>query len=401
MVVSVSSSKRTKVIIIGGGHNALIHSAYLARHRNNHPHLDITVLERRHVIGGAAVTEELYSGFKFSRASYLAGLLRPQIIQELHLQQYGFEYLTRNPSSFTPTLNSSDYHGKYLVFSNNSQETYQSIAQFSTQDADKFKQYEDMLSSIREFIQPFLDSAPIDFNIHSRHDLYRKIQTFFQLLQHVITYQHVVIPFFELLFSSTEHLLHRWFESDILKATLATDAVIGSLSSPKSIGSAYVLLHHVMGESNQKGVWSYMRGGMGTISNSIASTAQEYGVVIETNATVQRILTHNNQVTGVMLTNGTQLEADIIVSGCNPYHTFIHLLPDPTITWPKGFIHRIQHTDYTCGAMKINLAVDCLPNFTCLPNSVNGKSGLSHQGTIHFECTLKEIHQAYCQASQG
>ncbi len=221
--------------------------------------MDTLVLERRNVIGGAAITEEIIPGFKFSRASYLAGLMRPQIIQELELEKYGFKYLPRNPSSFTPTLNNSSYHGKYLMLGDDENANYDSIAQFSVRDADNFGKYEHFLGQARELIQPLLDSPLPNPMVGNLKDRLRSMRTIKDLLS--IGYQHrdILVDFYELLTGTADHILNRWFESEILKTTLATDAVIGALVSPKQNGSAYVLLHHCMGEAaGKKGVWSYM-----------------------------------------------------------------------------------------------------------------------------------------------
>lgn len=197
-----------------------------------------------------------------------------------------------------------------------------------------------------------------------------------------------------------------------MKTTLATDAVVGALVSLKQNGSAYVLLHHVMGEAaGKKGVWSYVEGGMGSISNAIAKSAQEKGAEIALNATVKKILWKNSKVMGVEMADGSQLHADIVVSGCNPYHTFMELLPglsrqsgahhSEKTPLPLDFIKHLRFADYSCGAFKINCAVNALPNFLCYPSSANGTPGPQHRGTIHFECTMEEIENCYREASMG
>ena len=261
------------VIIIGGGHNGLVTAAYLAKKG-----LDVLVLERRHLVGGAAVTEEIIPGFKFSRASYLAGLLRPQIIDDLELPKYGFKYLPRNPSSFTPTKLDSIYKGKYLILGDNAEENRKSIAQFSKRDADAYPKYEEFLGKIRDIMQPLLDNAPPDLTEGKLKEKMRTLSTIRELIKVGYGHREVLVPFYELLTGPAEQILDRWFESDILKTTLATDAVIGALIGPKQNGSAYVLLHHVMGEAaGKKGVWAYVEGGMGALSNAIADSARSHG----------------------------------------------------------------------------------------------------------------------------
>lgn len=341
--------KKTKrdVIIVGGGHNGLISAAYLAK-----AGLDVLVLERRHCVGGAAVTEEMIPGFHFSRASYLAGLLRPRIIEDLQLEKYGFQYLPRNPSSFTPTkFNDPLYHGKYLLLGSNEDANYQSISQFSLKDADNYIKYELFLNQVREIMQPILDSPPINIAEGNWTNKLSNLKTIQELLSVGMKNSDAILPFYELYMAPAQQILDRWFESDILKTTLATDAVIGASISPRHNGSAYVLLHHVMGEAaGQKGVWAYVKGGMGAISQAIAVSARESGAEIVTNATVRQILHDGSNVKGVKMDDGSVLEANTILSGANPYHTFIELMPD----WAKGFsnsngelakfTHHIRHS---------------------------------------------------------
>ena len=245
--------------MIGGGHNGLVSAAYLSQSG-----LDTLVLERRDKVGGAAVTEEIIPGFKFSRASYLAGLLRPQIIQDLNLEKYGFKYLPRNPSSFTPTLMNSPYGGKYLILGDDAQANRESISQFSVHDADAYPRYDEFLGQVRELIQPLLDHPlpnPLS-GTGTLIDKMRDIGTLGKMVKLGFKNKEVLIPFYELMMGPADQILNRWFDSEILKTTLATDAVIGALVSPKQNGSAYVLLHHCMGEAaGKKGVWSYMEGG--------------------------------------------------------------------------------------------------------------------------------------------
>lgn len=272
--VAPSKSKRD-AIVIGGGHNGLITAAYLSK-----AGLDTLVLERRHIIGGAAVTEEIIPGFKFSRASYLAGLLRPKIIEELELSKHGFKYLPRSPSSFTPTKLNSVYKGKYLLLGDDAEENWRSIAQFSTRDADAYPKYEEFLGEIREIMQPLLDNAPPDLTQGRWREKLRTLSTIKDLVTVGYKNREVLVPFYELLTAPAEQILNRWFESDILKTTLATDAVIGALVGPQQNGSAYVLLHHVMGEAaGKKGVWAYVEGGMGALSNAVASSARSHGML--------------------------------------------------------------------------------------------------------------------------
>lgn len=406
------SSRKYDAIVIGGGHNGLISAAYLAK-----AGLKPLVLERRHMVGGAAVTEELYPGFKFSRASYLAGLLRPRIIEDLQLHKYGFKYLPRRPSSFTPTRPGSHFGGKYLMLGDNYEADMASISQFSKKDAEAFVRYEDFLGRVREMVSPLLDMPPPNPFEGSFAQKVATVRGLAEVGKLMWEYRDVLVPFYELFTAPASHILDRYFESEILKTTLATDAVIGASCSPRHAGSAYVLLHHVMGEAaGRKGVWSYVQGGMGAVSNAIAACAREHGAEIATNATVKRILyTHPlgehkaARVRGVELADGSVIEADTVLSNATPYHTFLELLPGlakdsgyaEKSPLPAEFARHIRFADYSCGAVKINCAVDRLPNFTCYPSDPSGQPGPQHRGTIHFESRMEEIENAQREAAMG
>jgi phytoene dehydrogenase-like protein len=397
---------RYDVIIVGGGHNGLVAAAYLAKNGQS-----VLVLERRHIIGGAAVTEELLPGFKFSRASYLAGLLRPRIIKELQLEKFGFKYLVRDPSSFTPTKQA----GRYLMMGSDERRTLASIAQFSAKDAAAYVEYERFLKQVRSIIAPLLDSplpSPLNGRLHER---LHALRTLFKVALAAARNASALVPFYELLTAPANYVLDRWFESEMLKTTLATDAVVGSLLSPREAGSAYILLHHVMGEAaGQEGVWAYVEGGMGSVSNAIAAAATEAGAHIHCNAQVKRITYSGSgahcRASGVEMADGTLLHADTVLSNANPYHTFLELLPglsrdgnnpQEESPLPKDFVHHIRFLDYSCGAFKINCAISELPNFTCCPSPPDGSPGPQHRGTIHFESTLQELDFAAREATMG
>ena len=365
-----------RIAIVGGGHNGLICAAYLARARGAASKIgSVTVFERRSIVGGAAVTEEIIPDFKFSRFSYLAGLLRPDIVDDL-----GLEYVSipRNPSSFTPTQTP----GRYLMLSSDAASNRESIAQFSTRDAERYDEYEEMLAGCRELVQPMLDSPLPDpralalgRGVRPAFDAWRAAG---KMCGAAVTQKQWLVPFYELFTAPAAHVLDRYFESDVLKATLATDSVIGAQISPYHAGSGYVLLHHVLG------TWAYVKGGMGAISQSIAARAEEAGVDIRCDAGVERIVSKDGRVRGVALDDGTFVEADVVVSNANPHHTFTELMDSASILDGGEFLDRLRQIDYKCGAMKINLAVDRLPDFTCCPSPPDGSPGPQHRGTIHF-----------------
>lgn len=242
--------------MIGGGHNGLTAAAYLAKSG-----LSVAILERRHLIGGAAVTEELIPGFKFSRCSYLQSLLRPSVIKELELERHGMKLLKRNPSSFTPCLD-----GRYLLLGPDKELNHAEISKFSNKDAEAYPRYEHQLENFCKFMEPLIDSSPPETlqrvsSMKGRiKDKLDKSAFWAHCMRRAVSMgQRDMVDFMDLLLSPASKVLNNWFETEVLKATLATDAVIGAMASVHTPGSGYVLLHHVMGETDgDRGVWSYV-----------------------------------------------------------------------------------------------------------------------------------------------
>ncbi len=279
------------LIIIGGGHNGLVTAAYLAR-----AGVKVLVLERRDVLGGACVTEELWPGYKVSTAAYVNSLLRPEIIRDLELKRHGFKMLARNPSSFTPFPD-----GRSLLMGPNKAQTHREVAKFSAKDADALPKYERMLERVAAFIEPTLIQTPPNPWSFRPANLLKLARLGMGFAKLGTDGQKAI----EILTGAATPILDRWFESEQLKVTLATDAIIGAMASPSMPGTAYVLFHHVMGESDGiRGVWSYVRGGMGGISSAIASAALEKGAEIRTGSEVTRILVKKGEAVGVVLKDG-------------------------------------------------------------------------------------------------
>ncbi|XP_045831934.1 pyridine nucleotide-disulfide oxidoreductase domain-containing protein 2 [Trifolium pratense] len=390
--------KKWDALIIGGGHNGLTAAAYLARGG-----LSVAVLERRHIIGGAAVTEELIPGFKFSRCSYLQSLLRPAVINELDLAKHGLKLLKRNPSSFTPCLD-----GRYLLLGPDKDLNHSQISKFSKADAEAYPKYESQLENFCKFMDLVLDSSPPESLQHKsslNEQLKNKLQNsvfWASCLRHAASMgQKDMVDFMDLLLSPASKVLNNWFEADVLKATLATDAVIGSTASVHTPGSGYVLLHHVMGETDgERGIWSYVEGGMGSISNAIASAAVAAGAHIVTDAEVSQLLIKNSStVHGVILADGTEVHASVVLSNATPYKTFMDLVPNNVL--PDDYFRAIKHSDYSSATTKINVAVDKLPQFQCCKLD-HSQAGPEHVGTIHIGSeSMDEIHSASEDAVNG
>ncbi len=370
-------------LLIGAGHNALVCAAYLARAGKK-----VLVLERREMVGGCSVTEELWPGFKVSTASYVNSLFRPEIIRDLELKRHGFEMLPRSPSSFTPFPD-----GRSLMMGPDKEMTHREISKFSKKDAEALPKYEAMLERVADFLEPTLvQTPPSPWSLKPSNLLallklgmnFRKLGTDGQKAIEILT-------------GAANPILDRWFESEELKATIATDAIIGAFATPSMPGTAYVLFHHVMGECNGvRGVWGYVRGGMGGLSDAIASAAKEKGAEIRVNASVARILVKNGEAVGVALADGTELRARKVISGIDANMTFLRLMDPKEL--PGEFADSIRHLDYASGSCKVNLALSEVPNFTCLPGN---QPGPQHRGTIHLCPTRDYIEKAFDPAKYG
>jgi phytoene dehydrogenase-like protein len=371
------------LIVVGGGHNGLVTAAYVAGAGAR-----VLVLERREVLGGACVTEELWPGFKVSTAAYVNSLLRPEIIRDLELKRHGFKMLPRNPSSFTPFPD-----GRSLLLGPNKAQTHKEVSKFSTKDADALPKYEAMLERVAAFIEPTLTETPPNPWSFRPGNLMKLAKLGMSFAKLGTDGQKAI----EILTGAATPILDRWFESEQLKVTLATDAIIGAMASPSMPGTAYVLFHHVMGECDGiRGVWGYVRGGMGGISNAIASAARERGAEIRTNAEVTRILIKDGEAVGVALKDGTEFRARRVASGADAHVTFLKLV-DPR-QLPNEFVAAVRAIDYTSASLKINISLSELPDFKAMPGT---EPGPQHRGTIHISPTLEYIERAYDNAKYG
>ncbi|XP_076016995.1 pyridine nucleotide-disulfide oxidoreductase domain-containing protein 2 [Genypterus blacodes] len=392
---------RYDALVIGGGHNGLVAAAYLQKGG-----VKTAVLERRHVLGGAAVSEEIFPGFHFSRCSYLLSLLRPHIYKDLELKKHGLKVYMRDPHAFTPILEEgvSGFPPRSLILGSDMAMNQKEIGKFSQKDAKAFPDFVTHLDKLAEAIHPLLDAPPVDIPGITSGSLRKRLnaaKTLMPIVKCGLKLGRNLPDFYEIITAPVMKILNQWFESEPLRATLATDAVIGAMTSPNNPGSGYVLLHHVMGElEKEKGAWGYVEGGMGGVSQAIASAARSYGVDIFTEKEVAQILVGSDGAAkGVVLKNGAEIHSKVVLSNATPYVTFKNLTPKGALS--PAFRKAIDQIDYTSPVTKINVAVDKLPNFLAAPTP-DGKPGPHHQCSIHLNCeSVDVLETAYKEAMNG
>src|SRR5881628_893906 len=340
------------VVVIGGGHNGLTAAAYLARAGRK-----TLVLERRHVLGGAAVTEEVFPGFRFSVCSYVVSLLRPEIIRDLDLPRHGLEILPLD-GTFTPMPN-----GDYLWRVNDHGKTRREIARHSRLDAEAYEEFAKAMLQMCRFVKPILAMTPPNPTKIALDDI-RKLLFLgkrFRSLNYDDKYNQV-----QLMTMSAVDYLDQWFETDVLKATMSASGIIGTFLGVRSPGTAYVLLHHYMGEIDGAfRAWGFARGGTGGISNAIGEAAVEAGVEIRKETGVAKIIVKNGRAVGVALANGDEIYGKVISSSVDPRHTFIEFIDNANL--PTDFLDEVKRYKFRVSSGKVNLALDALPDFKCMP----------------------------------
>ncbi len=368
-----------RALVVGGGHNGLICAAYLAR-----AGLEVTLLERRPIVGGACVTEELWPGYRVSRAAYVLSLFRPVIAEELDLASHGLRLLPRVPASITPLAD-----GRALVLGDDPRSDFAEIERFSRRDAERYRRYEAWLEGVAGAIEPLLDDAPPHLWGADSANTAR-----WRKLAHAgvsLARGPGLGSSARVLFGSARAVLEEWFESEPLRATLATDAIIGAFAPPSARGTGYVLFHHCMGRaSGRRGVWAYVAGGMGALSEALAAAARTAGVVVRTNAEVSAIRSAAGRACGVALASGETLDADFVISGADPART-------AALVADTGVRRRFPVMDLRSPVVKLNLALGELPRF-----QARGSESLPLAGTIHLGPTdLDGIERAFAAAAAG
>ncbi len=375
-----ASARPFDAVIVGGGHNGLVCAAYLAG-----AGVDVCVLERRPVLGGAAVTEEFHPGFRNSTASYTVSLLNPRVIRDLRLAEHGLRIVLRPVSNFLPLPD-----GNHLTIGGGLAATQAEVAKFSRRDAEALPAYYAMLGRVADVLRELLLATPpnVGGGIHALLDAWKAARRFRAL---DLAGQRDVLDLFT---KSAGDVLDRWFESAPIKAAFGFDAIVGNFASPWTPGSAYVLLHHVFGEVNgQRGQWGHAIGGMGAITQAMAAECAARGVTLRTGATVARVLVKAGRAVGVVLADGAVVEATRVVANVTPKVLFEQLVAPEHL--PADFRARIA--GYRCGSgtFRMNVALSALPDFTALP----GKTPRPHHGSgIIIAPSLAYMERAYFDA---
>jgi phytoene dehydrogenase-like protein len=368
-------------IVIGGGHNGLITAAYLARAGKK-----VLVLEQRYRVGGAAVSEEIYPGFTFSVFSYVVSLLRPEIIRDLDLSRHGLEILPLD-STITPLDN-----GDYLASWGDPDRTRREIYRHSPKDAEAMVQFGRLMHHMAHAVRPILSMVPPDPTSLSPKELRGLLRLGRHFRDLGPERFHAL---YKLMTMSAADYLDEWYETDALKATKSASGIIGTFLGPRSPGTAYVLLHHYMGEIDGSfRAWGFAKGGTGAISEAIAGAARRFGAEIRTESPVQRVLIRHGRAKGVVLQNGDELRARIVVSSLDPHRTFLTLVGDREL--PEDFLSDIRRYKFRGSSGKVNLALAELPDLTCLPGP-----GPHLRGAISISPSVDYLERAYDDAKYG
>jgi phytoene dehydrogenase-like protein len=375
-------AKSYDAIIVGGGHNGLTCAAYLAKAGRK-----VLVLERRHVLGGAAVSEEIYPGFTYSVCSYVVSLLRPQIIRDLELPKHGLEILPLE-CSFAPALD-----GPGLVRWPNAERTYNEIRRYSQRDAAAYPEFGRAMAHLARFIKPIIDSpAPLPTSLNPG-ELMHMARLAGPLRGIPPRKLHLLL---KMLSMSAVDFLDEWFESDVLKAPMAVSGIIGTFLGVRSPGTAYVLLHHYMGEiDGAMRAWGFAKGGTGGISMAIARSAESFGAEIRTSVAVEKIRVSGSRATGVVLAgSGEEIDAKVVVSSLEPRLTFNRLVGDEHL--PDDFVADLKRYRLRGSSGKVNVALDSLPVFSSRP-----EAGLHLKGDLAIAPSVDYLERAYDEAKYG
>src|SRR6266481_3653404 len=352
-----SDMTETDVVIIGAGHNGLTCAAYLAS-----AGLTVKVVERRKVVGGAAVTEEFHQGFRNSVAAYTVSLLNPQVIQDLKLADHGLRIVERRAQNFLPAPD-----GTYLLTGEG--RTSQSVARLSAHDADAILDFSRELEAIADVLRQLVLRAPPNlvenFGTSAIREAFNALGTANVLRTLSLEQQRNLLDLFT---RSAGEMLDERFESDLVKALFGFDAIVGNYASPYAAGSAYVMLHHAFGEVNgKKGVWGHAIGGMGAITQAMARAARGHGVDVRVSSPVREVIVEGGRAVGAITESGETFRAAAVISNLNPRLLYLNLIDQEAL--PAEFKERIRHWRNASGTFRMNVALNALPSFTALPGA--------------------------------
>lgn len=379
--IAVPAAGRYDAIVVGAGHNGLICAAYLAKAGRK-----VLVLERRHQVGGATTTEEIHPGFKYTCCSYVVSLLRPWIIRDLDLPRHGYEVLPLE-ETFTPFPD-----GRYLLRDSDPERSKRAIAKFSKRDSEVYKQFGQKMAELGRLVKPMIDGLAPDPVSRNPFELARLAK----FAKHLRGQgEEWLLGNLKMMTMSAVDFLSEWFECEQLIAPMSVSGIIGTFLGVRSPGTAYVLLHHYMGEiDGSYRAWGLPKGGTGAVAEAIAASARELGVEIRLSAPVASVTMQDGRATGVVLENGDEIAAKAVVSGVDPHRTFLKLVGEKHLD--PDFAKQVKRFKMRGSSGKVNLALDALPEFACLPGE-----GRQLHGDITIAPSIEYLERAYDDAKYG
>jgi len=359
-------------VIIGTGHNGLVAACVLARAGHQ-----VTMLEQRDVVGGACVTEELIPGFRVSSAAYSFSLFRPEIVEALELERHGLRWYPKEPRMFVPLLD-----GRHFFVWRDRARTLAEVERISRADAEAWPRWDAFWDEVAAVIRPLLLAEPPTLAaLDEQLDRQGKAELF----RLAIT-------------APAAETVERFFESDAVQGAMVGQGIIGTFAGPRTPGTSFVMTYHAFGGELVDGAatWAYVRGGMGGVTQALLACAREAGVEVRTSSPVERVMVEQRRARGVALADGTDIPADLVLSNADPVRTFLTLVPDGEL--PDEFVERVRGYDTTGSVIKVNLALEQLPDFSCLPGT---EPGPQHAGTIEIAPSIDDLQQAYEDARDG
>lgn len=373
--------KSYDAIVIGAGHNGLTNAAYLAKSG-----LNVLIVEANPYIGGASVSRELYEGWKYTNCSYVSSLLRPEVFRDLNLAKHGLQVI---PFGCSATMTKS---GEYLGSFNNHEAKHREIARHSLRDADAYERYSTDAMRYCRFVRPFLLRTPADPTSLKPRDL---SELAFMAKKLYEMGEEEIYEFIRFFTMSVGDFLSEYFENDLVKASFAGSGLIGTALGPYSPGTAYVLLHHYMGDvDGNVGSWGFARGGMGSIAKALAGALQEHGGEIRVDARVELIKVKDGSTSGIVLEGGEEIDAPIVVSNLDAKRTFLKLMDKKDL--PPAVHEAAKNFKITGSSGKLNIALDGLPEFTALP-----KDSPLMKGDLHINESVEQLERAYDDWKSG